>query len=114
MSDPLTRDELIDTLEVVLEGQLRAVRSLRGGRRRKAPAAGAERRKSNIATVEDLLKEAGEPLHVNEIIVRAKRDHGVELKRESIVSALTKKVLDRRTFCRTGRNEFDLLDRTGA
>mgnify|MGYP006971731491 CR=1 FL=1 len=114
MSDPLTRDELIDTLEFMLEGQLRTLRTLRGGRRRKAPVTDAAKRKSNISVTEDILMSAGEPLHVNEIIARAKRDHGVELKRESIVSALTKKVLDRRTFCRTGRNEFDLLDRARA
>ena len=108
MSDPLTRDELIDTLETVLEGQLRALRSLRGVGRRRVPSA-AGRKKSNMAVIEDILTAAGEPLHVNEIIARAKRDHGVGLKRESIVSALTKKVLDRQTFRRTGRNEFGLL-----
>jgi hypothetical protein len=36
--------------------------------------------------------------------------HGVKLRRESIVSAMTKKVLDGHTFRRTGRNEFALLD----
>jgi hypothetical protein len=114
MSEPLTKDELIDTLEAVLEGQLRAMRSLRGGKRRKAREDGTNKRKSNITIIEDRLKAAEEPLHVNEIIARAKREHGVELKRESIVSALTKKVLDRRTFCRTGPNEFDLIDRARA
>lgn len=111
MADPLTRDELLDTLECMLEGQLRAVRSLRGGRRRKEREPTPGGKKSNTAIVEDLLTSEGGPLHINEIIARAKRDHGRELKRESIVSALTKKVLDRRTFCRTGRNEFDLLNR---
>lgn len=110
MPDPLTRDGLIDTLEHMLEGQLRAVRALRGGRRKERRVAPGKK-KSNIAIVEDILMADGGPLHISEIIARAKRDHGRELKRESIVSALTKKVLDRRTFCRTGRNEFDLLSR---
>lgn len=109
MSGPLTRDDLIDVLEFMFEGQLRAVRSLRGGRRRKAGGEGKARKKSNLSFVEDILSAAGTPLHVNEIIVRAKREHGIDLKRESIVSALTKKVLDGRTFRRTGRNEFALL-----
>jgi hypothetical protein len=114
MDDPLTRDELIDTLETIIEGQLRAVRGLRGGRQRQPRVSSGEKRKSNISIVIDILTAAGTPLHINEIIVRAKRDHGVELKRESLVSALTKKVLDRHTFCRTGRNEFALLEREGA
>jgi hypothetical protein len=109
MSGPLTRDDLIDVLESMLEGQLRAVRSLRGGRRRESGGKVKAGKKSNMSVVEDILSAAGAPLHVNEIIVRAKREHGMELKRESIVSALTKKVLDGRTFRRTGRNEFALL-----
>jgi hypothetical protein len=110
MDEPLTRNELIDTLEAVLEGQLRALRSLRTGRRRSVSPAVSKKR-SNIGLVEDILTAAGKPLHVNEVIARAKRDHGVELKRESIVSALTKKVLDRQTFRRTARNEFGLLEK---
>lgn len=110
MSSALTREELIDTLEVVLEGQLRAIRSLRSGKARERRPSAAPRKKSNTALIEDILNAAGKPLHINEIIARAKRDHGRVLKRESIVSALTKKVLDNRTFCRTGRNEFALLN----
>jgi hypothetical protein len=37
----------------------------------------------------------------------------VELKRESIVSALTKKVIDGDTFRRSGRNVFALISREG-
>jgi hypothetical protein len=109
MSDPLSRDELLDVFEEMLDGQIRALRSLRGGRRRGDTGPAQGKKKSNMSIIEDILALAGEPLHINEIILRAKRDHGVDLKRESIVSALTKKVLDRRTFCRTARNEFGLL-----
>lgn len=111
MSDNLTRNELIDVLEAMLEAQLRAVRSLRAGGR---PARRrADGRKSNIQIAIDILASAGQPLHVNEIILRARRDHGVELKRESIVSALTKKVLDGDTFRRPGRNLFALIGKEG-
>jgi hypothetical protein len=37
----------------------------------------------------------------------------VHLRRESIVSALTKKVLEGRIFRRTGRNVFALLETEG-
>lgn len=107
MAENLTRDDLVNVLEVMLEGQLRAVRAQRGGsrpvRRRR------DGRKSNIQLVFDILAEAHGPLHVNEIISIAAEVHGTVLKRESLVSALTKKVLDRRTFCRVGPNRFGLL-----
>jgi len=108
MSDPLTKDEFIEIAERMLAAQLRA---LRAGRRRKSDAALREKKRSNISVVEDILRSAGGPLHINEIIARARRVHRVQLKRESIVSALTKKVLDQQTFRRVGPNVFDLLDR---
>ena len=111
MADSLTRGDLIDALETMLEGQLRAVRGLRAGPKPKRRR--ADGRKSNIQLVIDILSAAGEPLHINEIILRARRDHGVELKRESIVSALTKKVIDGETFRRTDRNVFALISREG-
>jgi hypothetical protein len=109
MDRPLTRDDLLDVLESSLSAQLRAVRASRrgsgtGGRRGRRVG-----KKSNMSIVQDILTASGQPLHINDIIVWARRDHGVELKRESIVSALTKKVLDGNTFCRAGRNVFGLL-----
>ena len=61
--------------------------------------------------VYDILLAAKGPLHITEILQRAKKDHHRPLRRESLVSALTKKVLDRQTFTRTAPNTFDLLQR---
>jgi hypothetical protein len=47
----------------------------------------------------DVLAAAPGPLHIDQI------------SRESLVSALTKKVLDQNTFCRTAPNTFDLINR---
>ena len=67
-----------------------------------------------MSVIEDILRTAGEPLHVNEIILRARRDHDRPLKRESIVSALTKNVLDGNTFARAGRlADLALAERMG-
>jgi hypothetical protein len=61
--------------------------------------------------VRDLLLAAAGPLHVKELILRARLAYGVQLRRESLVSALTKKVLDGQTFRRTAPNTFDLISR---
>ena len=60
----------------------------------------------------DVLAAAPGPLHIDEIIQKAKQSYGVKLSRESMVSALTKKVLDQNTFCRTAPNTFDLINRS--
>ena len=111
MSD-LTRDELLNILERTMEGQLKAVRSLRRAGTR--PERRSRKGKSNISIVEDILKEHGGPLHINEILQKAAQRYGKKLSRESLVSALTKKVLDEQTFCRVARNTFDLRERLGA
>jgi hypothetical protein len=108
--DPLTKDDLIEILENSALSQLRALRSLRRAQQRPAAPADAKR-KSNMDIVYDILLAAKGPLHITEILQRAKKDHHRPLRRESLVSALTKKVLDRQTFTRTAPNTFDLLQR---
>jgi hypothetical protein len=66
--------------------------------------------RSHISIIIDLLSAAGSPLHVSEIIKRANEQHGVSLDRESVVSALTKKVKKGDTFVRTGPNIFGLKE----
>jgi hypothetical protein len=100
------RRTIIDALISCAEAQLRALRRLRDGapqepRRRSA-------RRSTMDTVEDILKAAGQPLHVSEIIRRAHADFSLDLDRESLVSALTKKVHRRERFLRTAPNTFGL------
>jgi hypothetical protein len=109
MSD-LTRDDLLNILESSLTAQLKALRSLRPGKP-KAPPREVPKRRSNTQIAEDLLKEAGRPLHVTKIIELAQSRLGRTLSRESLVSALTKKVLEQRTFRRTAPNTFDLISR---
>ena len=113
MKKELTRDELLTIMESMLKAQLREIRHLRGGGRRKVgndTGTDDAQKKSNISIIIDILTAAGGPLHINEIIERARRDHSVSLKRESVVSALTKKILDGRDFRRAGKNVFALLD----
>jgi hypothetical protein len=106
----LTKDDLIEVLENSALAQLRALRALRRSEQRPVTPPGAKR-KSNMDIVYDILLRARGPLHIHDIIQRAKMDCHRSLHRESLVSALTKKVLDQNTFCRTAPNTFDLLKR---
>jgi len=108
--NPLTKTDLIEVLETSTLAQLRALRALRRSEQRPAVAPDPKR-KSNMDIVYDILLAAQGPLHINAIIQRAKKDFHRPLRRESLVSALTKKVLDQNTFARTAPNTFDLLKR---
>ena len=106
--NPLTQSDLLSLLETTTLAQLRALRALRRSQERRPAEPG---RKSNMNIVYDILVAAKGPLHINDIIQRAKKDHRRPLQRESLVSALTKKVLDQNTYRRTAPNTFDLLSR---
>ena len=109
-AEALTRDQLLDVLEYTAHAQLRALRVLRPATRRRGRPPG-QKGKSNIAIVEDLLKAAHGPLHIQDILAQAQQRFRRKLSRESLVSALTKKVLDGQTFVRTAPNTFDLARR---
>ena len=97
------KEVFLEAMASCLEAQLRAVRRLRGGEEADKPRV---RRKSQVDLVYDILLEAGRPLHIEEVIKRVEKAHGVRLDRESIVSALSKKVLRKQRFVRTDGNTF--------
>jgi len=66
----------------------------------------ARKRTSNIDIVLDVLQSSGRPLHVTEIINLAKQDYDTELNRDSIVSALLKRVQAGKGVVRTAPNTF--------
>lgn len=105
----MEKDEIeaavLHAVEVSLEAQLRAVKRLRAG-----PGEPKVARKgtSQIDMVHDVLRRAGKPLHVSEIIERVEKVHGFKLERESIVSTLVKKVNRGDRFVRTDKNVFAL------
>ncbi len=108
--NPLNKNDLLDVLENTALAQLRALRALRRSEHRQA-APTDPKRKSNMDIIYDILLTAKSPLHIQDLIQRAQKDYHRQLRRESLVSALTKKVLDQNTFARTAPNTFDLLKR---
>lgn len=102
---------VLDALVSSLQAQLRAVERLRDNlpRARKKSIAAAAGSRSQLDLVEDVLARAGSALHIDQILARIQKTHGVTLERESIVSALSKKVHRGERFVRTGKNTFALL-----
>jgi DNA-directed RNA polymerase delta subunit len=99
------RDVILDAMVVSLEAQLRALKRLRGSSEEEVPR---EKSMSQINIAFDILRRAGEPLHISEIIAEAEKSFGVKLERESLVSALSKKVMKEDRFVRSGKNTFAL------
>ena len=102
--DPIQR-AVLNAFEVALDAQLRAIRRL------KSPEAGKKPRGKSMSQVDmvyDILRTAGKPLHISEILDRVEKAFGRQIDRESVVSSLVKKVQRQDRFVRTDRNVFAL------
>ena len=108
MPEPDVRDLLLEVIESSLDAQLRAVRRLR-----KAPpnAPRSSRRSqkgmSQVDMAYDVLSSTG-PLHIQELLAAIKERFGADIDRESLVSALSKRVARGDRFLRTAKNTFAL------
>jgi dTDP-4-dehydrorhamnose reductase len=89
----------------IAEFKLKTINRLQKGLKPKT-----RKRTSKVETVEHVLRIAGRPLHVSEIIQIANRDFQVQLERDSIVSILIKKIKAGQRFIRTAPNTFALKE----
>ena len=99
------RHIILEITEESLAAQLRAVRRLQD----QSPSEPRpEKSMSQLDMVYNILNKSGKALHVTEILSRVESVYGIQLDRESIVSALTKKVHRQDRFVRSGKNTFSI------
>ncbi len=102
-----TPEWFLSFYESLFSSQLRTVRQLKSPKPKK-PKGTRDKGMSNMYMAMDILRRAQQPLHVSEIIAQVKTRHGVALDRESLVSALVKKVHRRQGLIRTAPNTFEV------
>lgn len=110
--------EVLDVLEALLKAQLKAIEELRRqGRDRSTstedqPQHGSKaKRPSQTDLAYEVLLKAGGPLHIREIVSRMQTAFGVQVSRDSLVSAILKKVARGQQFIKTGKNTYGLRGR---
>jgi hypothetical protein len=101
------QEAILNAFEIALDAQLRAIRRARS---KGAAEPTPEKRTSQIDMVHDVLRRAGKPLHISEILDRVEKLHGQRLDRESVVSSLVKKIARGERFRRTDKNVFTLKE----
>ncbi len=93
--------------ENLLSAQLRAIRQ-RKTQPKKKPKTRPGEGMSKMDMAIDILRQAHRPLHVSEILAQIKTRHGATVDRESLVSALVKKVHRHQGVIRTAPNTFEV------
>ena len=110
-------DNYLEIKRELLQAQLRVVYRYQ---RKTVPHRQKLKRTSNLTIVEDILQNSDQPLHISKIIRIAQKDYNVNLERDSIVSALIKKINTGKMFIRVAPNTFalknntEIVDRGGA
>ena len=89
----------------IAEFKLKTINRLQKGLKPKP-----KKRTSKADVAEHVLRIAGRPLHISEIIQIANKDFHVQLERDSIVSILIKKIKAGQKFIRTAPNTFALKE----
>ena len=100
--DPIEQ-AVLNAFEIALEAQLRAIRRVKSA---DVSEPRGEKGTSQLDMVHDVLRRAGKPLHISEILERVEKLHGRRLDRESVVSSLVKKIARGDRFIRTDKNVF--------
>jgi hypothetical protein len=100
-----TFDKILKFYKELLQSQLKVVYRYQ----RQSPQLTKKlKRTSNLDIVEDILAVSNQPLHISKIIEVAKNDYNVTLERDSIVSAIIKKIRSGVRFERIAPNTFTL------
>ena len=93
--------------ECLFLAQLRTIHQLKAPRKiAPKPRLGKGMSKMDMAL--DILRQAKRPLHVSELLAQIKAKHGVAVDRESLVSALVKKVHRNQGVTRAAPNTFEV------
>lgn len=103
--------EILSLFESLLRAQLHVIKQLRKESGAPPKVEKTEESMSHMDIVHNILQHQGRPLHVNEIIVLAQKRFNVKLDKESLVSAITKRIKRRDRFVKIGPNTFGLLTR---
>jgi len=97
----------LDLIEELAKSTLDVVERFKSG---KQPKTSRSKRTYKFEYVESILADAGRPLHVNEIIEIAKKDYKVNISKDSLSSAISKKIRAGSGIVRTAPNTFELRE----
>jgi len=107
------RQIVLETIETMLELQLRAVRQIQGSEELPPPVRIKRglRKNSLVDLSIKLIQEEGHALHVDEIVVLILQRFGRVTDKDAIAGGLSKKNKDNEIVKRCARNTYGLIDR---
>jgi hypothetical protein len=103
--------EILTFYEALMRAQLNVIKQFRQRLGLEEIKTAKEKRMSQMDMVYDILVESRLPLHVDDLIALAQSKFDIQLDKESVVSALAKRIKRHDRFIKTGPNTYALIDR---
>jgi hypothetical protein len=106
------KQSILEVLEVQLESQLRAIRQMQGKQDAlKSPSPRQGRRRQSIVDLSiNIITDEARPLHVNEIVQMLQQRFGRVVDRDTLSSALGKKVRNKLLLRQPAPATFALIE----
>ena len=104
-------EELLNLYESLLRAQLNVIRQYRKESGLENSDEPVDKGMSQMDVVYDILSESQRPIHVDDIIDIAEKRFDKKFDKESIVSALAKRVSRQDRFIKTAPNTFFLISK---
>jgi len=102
-------EELLNLFESLFRAQINTIKQLRKAAGYQEPEKPKEKRMSHMDMVYNILNATKQPMHVNDIIYSIENTFNKKVDRESLVSALAKRILRQDRFIKTAPNTFALI-----
>ena len=102
-------EDLVNLYESLLRSQLNTLKQFRKDAGYIEQEKPVERRMSHMDMVYNILKRTEQTMHVNDIIIAIEKNFGIKVDRDSLVSALAKRVARQDRFIKTAPNTFALI-----
>jgi hypothetical protein len=104
-------EELLNLYESLIRAQLNVIRQYRKDSGLENSDEPANKGMSQMDIIYDILSESQKPMHVDDIIDIAEKRFDKKFDKESIVSALAKRVSRQDRFIKTAPNTFFLISK---
>lgn len=109
MSVKGTEEFVLNLYESMLRAQLNSLRQIRKTFGFEVKEEAKKERTSQMDMVYNVLRDAKTPMHVDDILVEIEKRFGIKADKDSLVSALTKRIMRQDRFTKTAPNTFSLI-----
>lgn len=103
-------EQFLNLQEAMLRAQLNVIRQFRHELGLEPETSKKERSMSQVDMIYAILKDSKKPVHIDQLIIDAQKKFRVTLEKESVVSALAKRIKRQDRFVKTAPNTYFLIE----